>query len=286
MSRMRTTSHLGSRVGPVGQLRNLFAYRELLVNLARTELRIRYKNSVLGFLWSLLNPLLYLAVFSLVFQEILRAQIPRFAIFLLAGLLVWNFFSASLGGGAGSIIGNAPIVQKVWFPREVLPLASVGAAMVHFLLQASVLAAALLAFRHEPDWAALALLPLALLALMILAAAAALSLAVLNVHYRDTQHLLELVLLAWFWLTPIVYNHQLVADRLGGNDWIATLNPITTIVLVFQRALHNTPPGYIPDVSLWLYARNTLIVTGVACMLLAGAFRLFRRLEGSLAESI
>jgi ABC-2 type transport system permease protein len=270
----------------VGQLRNVVSYRELLVNLTRTELKIRYKNSVLGFLWSLLNPLLYLVVFSLVFQEILRAQIPRFAIFLLSGLLVWNFFSASLIGGAGSIIGNAPIVQKIWFPREVLPLASIGAAMVHFLLQTAVLAGALLLFRHEPDWAALALLPLALLALTLLAAAAALTLAVLNVHYRDTQHLLELMLLAWFWLTPIVYNHQLLANRLGGNDWVAMLNPITSVVLVFQRALHNPPPGYIPDVSLWLYARNTMLLTVAAALLLAASLRLFNRLEVDLAESI
>jgi len=286
MSRERTTNEARRREGAFRRCRTVFTYRELLVNLTRTELRIKYKNSVLGFLWSLLNPVLYLVVFSLVFQEILRAQIPRFAIFLLSGLLVWNFFSASLGGGAGSIIGNAPIVQKVWFPREVLPLASVGAAMVHFLLQALVLAGALLLFRHEPDWAALALLPLALLALTLLAAAAALALAVLNVHYRDTQHLLELVLMAWFWLTPIVYNHQLIADRLGTNDWVAMLNPITSVVLVFQRALHNPPPGYIPDVSLWLYTRNTVLLTVAAFLVLAGSLRLFGRLEGDLAENI
>ena len=286
MSRERTTNEARRREGAFRRCRTVFTYRGLLVNLTRTELRIKYKNSVLGFLWSLLNPVLYLVVFSLVFQEILRAQIPRFAIFLLSGLLVWNFFSASLIGGAGSIIGNAPIVQKVWFPREVLPLASVGAAMVHFLLQALVLTGALLLFRHEPDWAALALLPLALLALTLLAAAAALALSVLNVHYRDTQHLLELVLMAWFWLTPIVYNHQLIADRLGTNDWVAMLNPITSVVLVFQRALHNPPPGYIPDISLWLYARNTALLTVAAFLLLAGSLRLFGRLEGDLAENI
>ena len=108
----------------------------------------------------------------------------------------------------------------------------------------------------------------------------------LNVHYRDTQHLLELVLMAWFWLTPIVYNHQLIADRRGANDWVAMLNPITSVVLVFQRALHNPPPGYIPDVSLWLYTRNTVLLTAAAFLLLAGSLRLFGRLEGDLAENI
>ncbi len=285
-SRVRTANQAGRRETPLKRCRTIFTYRELLINLTRTELRIKYKNSVLGFLWSLLNPVLYLVVFSLVFQEILRTQIPRFAIFLLAGLLVWNFFSTSLASGALSIVANASIVQKVWFPREILPLASVGAAMVHFLLQALVLVGALLLFRQEPDWEALALLPLSLLALTLLAVAAALALAVLNVHYRDTQHLLELVLLAWFWLTPIVYNHQLIADRFGSNGWVAMLNPITSVVLVFQRALHNPPPGYIPDVSLWLYARNTVLLIFAGSLLLAGSLRLFNRLDGSLAENI
>tara|TARA_Y100000588_G_scaffold303835_1_gene326446 strand:+ start:1158 stop:2015 length:858 start_codon:yes stop_codon:yes gene_type:complete len=285
MKRARTT--IGPhRVGVVERLRTVFAYRELLVNLSRTSLRIRYKNSMLGFLWSLLNPLLYLVVFSVVFQEILRTQIPEFAIFLLSGLLVWNFFSASLGSGAESIIGNAPIVQKIWFPREVLPLAAVGSAMVHFLLQASVLAAALLAFRHEPDWAALALLPLSLFTLTVLATALSLVLAVLNALFRDTRHLLELALLAWFWLTPVVYNHQLVADRLGNVDWLALLNPVTTVVLVFQQALHNPPPGYLPDLSVAGHLRNTLVLLGFCVLALFAAFRTFGRLEGSLAERL
>ena len=269
-----------------GNFRRIFIYRELLFNLTRTELRLRYKNSVLGFLWSLLNPLLYLVVFSVVFQEFLRTQIPQFAIFLLSGLLVWNFISAGLGAGTGSIIGNASIVQKVWFPREVLPLASVGAALVHFFLQIIVLAAALLFFHHEPNWQALALLPFALLTVVLFVTAGALSLSVLNVYYRDVQHLLEVTLLAWFWLTPVVYNHSLVASRLGDNDWIAFLNPATSIVLLFQRALHNTPPGYIPDDSLWYYFRNVSIIFVVSFVFLALSFRLFRRLDGQLAERI
>ena len=269
-----------------GNFRRIFIYRELLFNLTRTELRLRYKNSVLGFLWSLLNPLLFLVVFSVVFQEFLRTQIPQFAIFLLSGLLVWNFISAGLGAGTGSIIGNASIVQKVWFPREVLPLASVGAALVHFFLQIIVLAAALLFFHHEPNWQALALLPFALLTVVLFVTAGALSLSALNVYYRDVQHLLEVTLLAWFWLTPVVYNHSLVASRLGDNDWIAFLNPATSIVLLFQRALHNTPPGYIPDVSLWYYFRNVSIIFVVSFVFLALSFRLFRRLDGQLAERI
>src|SRR6476619_6337753 len=106
--------------------------RELLVGMVRNELKIKYKNSVLGFAWSLLNPLLYLVVFYIAFQKILQAGIPNFAIWLLSGLLVWNLFSTGLGGATGSVVGNSALVKKVSFPREILPLAAVGSTVVHF----------------------------------------------------------------------------------------------------------------------------------------------------------
>ena len=286
MTEKQETPNRAYTAGSSGSIRKIFSYRELLFNLTKTELQLRYKNSVLGFIWSLLNPLLYLVVFSLVFQEILRTQIPMFAIFLLSGLLIWNFFSSSLNSGTGAIIGNASIVKKIWFPREVLPLASVGASAIHFFLQASVLILALVIFQHEPNWAAVSLLPLALLTVVVLASAGAITLSALNVHYRDVQHFLEISLLAWFWLTPIVYNYNLVADRLGDSDWISMLNPITPVVLSFQKALHNPPEGYLPDVSLWQYLQNLALVLFVGLVLLAGSLRLFRRLDSQLADKL
>ena len=107
----------------------MWEYRELLGNLIRKELKVKYKNSALGFLWSLLNPMLYLVVFYVVFTSSSPPSIPYFPIFLLSGLLPWNLFSAGLGGGTGSIVSNAGLVNKVWFPREILPLASIGAAL-------------------------------------------------------------------------------------------------------------------------------------------------------------
>ena len=118
-------------------------YHELLVALVRKELKVRYKGSTLGFLWSLLNPLLYLAVFYYVFEVVLEAGIPNFAIFLLSGLLAWNLFSSSLLTGTGAIVDNGALVKKVYFPREILPLANVGASLVHFFLQLIVMAFAL-----------------------------------------------------------------------------------------------------------------------------------------------
>ena len=130
--------------------------------MVRTELKVRYKNSALGFAWSLVNPLLYLVVFYIAFDLILGAGIPAFPLFLLSGLLVWNLFSAGLGAATGAVVGNAGLIKKVSFPREILPLASIGAALVHFFLQSAVLAAAFLVTRWNVAWAYIPLLPLAL----------------------------------------------------------------------------------------------------------------------------
>jgi ABC-2 type transport system permease protein len=140
---------------------NVWRYRELLVSLVRKELKVKYKNSVLGFVWSLLNPALYLVVFYVVFKYFLGAGLPLFAIFLLAGLLPWNLFGVALGAATGSIVQNPSLVTKVWFPREILPLASIGAGLVHFVLQTIVLFAALLIFRHAPSPTFLAITPVA-----------------------------------------------------------------------------------------------------------------------------
>ncbi len=285
----RTNVHTPSqRPGPIRRIRQVIEYRELLGNLTRKELKVKYKNSVLGFLWSLLNPLLYLIVFSLVFQEILRAQVPLFGVFLLSGLVAWNLFLGGLTGATGSIVSNAPLVQKVWFPREILALASIGAALVHFFLQLLVLFGALLVFQHAPAWGYLPALVLALAVLLTLTTAIGVALSAINVYLRDTQHLLELVLLAWFWLTAIVYPIRLVTDRLGEWDWVALLNPMIPIVLTFQRVIYNpaVEDNILPEEPLSWYLRNLSFVGIGALLALWGALVIFGRLEDDLGEEI
>ena len=272
----------------------IWRYRELLLNLVRKELKVRYKNSSLGFLWSMLNPLMYLVVFYVVFQLVLKAGIPFFPVFLLSGLLAWNLFSASLAGATGSITGNASLVNKVWFPREILPLASIGANFVHFLLQGLVLVGALVAFRFDVDWGYVWLVLPALLALLLLTAALAIFLAAANVYARDTQHLLELALLAWIWMTPIIYQWDLQARVIAERGWspqLTLLNPMTSITLAFQRSLYGiavTDDGarQLPlESSLW-YFRNLAVVSVVSAVLLVLAMRLFARIEGSFSEEL
>ncbi|MEX2659878.1 MAG: ABC transporter permease [Acidimicrobiales bacterium] len=300
-SRRQGTSAATTVVKPrrsvIEHLRGVWSYRELLLGMVRKELKVKYKNSALGFVWSMLNPAMYLVVFYVVFQVVLGSGIPYFPIFLLSGLLAWNLWSVSLGGATGSIVGNSSLINKVYFPREILPLASVGANLVHFFLQGIVLILGLIVFRFEVDLAYLWLAVPALLVLLLLTSAIGIFLACANVYARDTQHLLELALLAWFWMTPIVYQWALPASKLAENGLpttLALLNPMTSIVLAFQRAFYgilylpeDRGGGQIlPDASSLWYFRNLAIVGAAALVLFVLAVRLFDRLEANFAEEL
>ena len=280
------------------RLQAVWRYRELLVGLVRKELKVKYKDSSLGFFWSMLNPAMYLAVFYVVFQVILGSGIPYFAIFLLSGLLAWNLFSASLTAATGSIVNNGSLVNKVYFPREILPLSTVGANLVHFFLQVLVLLTALAVFRYGVDFEYLWLVLPALVVLLLLAAGIAILFAALNVYARDLQHLLELVLLAWFWMTPIVYPWQLQADQLaerGATSALTLLNPVTPVVITLQRAIYGTDSFVgddgtttfiLPDEGPLWYLRNLGIIGLVAIALLVFAVHVFGRLEANFAEEL
>jgi len=288
MARVRTAPRtITQRTTVAGSIREIVGHHELLLNLVRLELKAKYKASALGFAWSLLNPAMYLVVFYVAFDVILGAGIPRFPIYLLSGLLVWNFFTAAVTSGTGSVVAGSGLVKKVWFPREILPLASVGAALVHFFLQLLVLVLALAAVRHPVGWAEIPLVPLALVDLILLAAGLVLLLSAANVYLRDMSHFVELALMAWFWITPIVYPFSQLTQAIGGRASIALMNPVTPIVLVFQRALYGEF-GHVldPNLTLAWYARNLAIVTAGVVALAAFALRVFNRLEGNLAEEL
>src|SRR6266568_1977050 len=211
---------------------------ELLANLVRKDLKVKYKNSALGFLWSLANPLLYLVVFDLVFSVFLKNGVPYYAVMFMSGLLVWNFFNLSTLSATGVVVGSANLVRKVRFPRVVLPLASVGFAAVHFVLQMLVFFAFLLVFYRAFIGPQLVLLLPALAVVLVFTVAMALLVSALNVRYRDVEHLLEILLLAWFWLTPIVYPIRVVQEQLVPKHLFALFmaNPMTAVVTSIQRA--------------------------------------------------
>ena len=295
----RPTRVSSARVGLWDRVKEIWRYRELLVAFSRTELKVKYKNSVLGFAWSMLNPALYLVVYWVVFDLILGTGIPNFPIFLLSGILVWNLFATSLGSATSSVVANAGLVRKVAFPREILPLASVGAALVHFFLQAIVLVMALVIFQYNVAWSYLPLLPVALFALLFFVAALGILLGSINVYLRDTAHFVELALIAWFFMTPIVYPYETVAAKLGNHSWVFLLNPITDIVLTFQRAIYGQVSGaktvdgvttitkILPQgVDQWWYLWHLGLVILASAVLFVLALVVFGRAEGNFAEEL
>jgi ABC-2 type transport system permease protein len=261
----------------------------LLGNLARKELKVRYKSSVLGVLWSMLNPILYLAVFSVVFTVFLPGQVEDYPIYLLSGLLPWTLFSTSLQGATVSVVGNAELVAKVAFPREALPLAAIRAQTVNFLFQLVVLAVFMVAFTYPFLGPGLLLVPAALVVLLLFATAVGFATAALNVRYRDTGHLVELAVLAWFWSTPIVYPARAVAERLGPWFRLYLANPMTNIVLAFQRGLYGGNPDNQDELLVtnlrWYWGRLGIIALASLALLLL-TWRLFFRMSGDFAEEL
>lgn len=270
----------------------IWRYRELLVGLTRKELKVRYKDSVLGFVWSMIQPVFLLAVYAVVFS-ILGAGFARFPIWLLCGLVLWNFVSTCLATSVQSITANAYLVSKVRFPRAVLPLSNVSAALVHLGLQLVALSIVLAVSRHGVAWDYVWLLVPAIITITTLCSALSVMLAALNVKARDTQHLLDLAMLAWFWLTPIIYEYARGASGIDGKGLPAGLmliNPITPVVICFQRALYGRSfvdqTLLLPDNGPLWYLRNVAIVFVVSVGLLCVALRAFDRAEANFAEDL
>jgi ABC-2 type transport system permease protein len=287
-----------SRIGEI------YAHREILLNLVRKELKVKYTASVLGAVWSLLNPIVFLAVFSFV-SLVLNNNLPDYPVYLLAGLLPWNLFSGSITQASESVLGNSNLVKKVYFPREILPLSAVGVALVDFVLQMAVLLLFILAtgyaFTHIDGVAFLVLFPLGFLTLLVFSVAVSFYVSALNVRYRDVRHLLNIGLLVWFWATPIVYasgfvQSKLEAYRIAGVRAfdLYMLNPLASIVGAFQRALYGvvdplpspSDPSVLFDVSLRWLTGVVGVVLVVSLGLLWFAWRTFFRLSGDFAEEL
>ena len=263
---------------------------ELLTGLIGKDLKVKYQGSVLGFLWSLANPLVLLVVYSFVFQVVLGSTIPRFGYYLLSGLLIWNAFSGSVGMATDSVVANAGLVKKVHFPLGVLPLTAIGFNAVHYGLQLIVLVAAMTATGDTGYLGAnlLLLIPAVVVALTVTTGLAFL-VAALNVRYRDTKHLVEIVLMAGFWVSPIVYSIQLVKGKTVHHHWLYEvyfLNPMTSVVAASQRALYSNDLSRLASRGLIVYVERLGLSMLVALPLLALGLFTYRRMSADFAEEL
>ncbi|MCU1444225.1 MAG: transporter permease [Cryobacterium sp.] len=275
-------------------LKEVLDSRELLANLTLREIRGQYKRTIFGQLWSLVNPLATMLVYTIVFAFILRitpepgnpSGLDIFAVWLLCGLLPWAFFSNVVQQGMGSLIANAGLVQKVYFSRIVLPLSKVGSVGYNWLFEMGVLVVVLvLCGAFVWPWLPFVLVMMVLLA--IFAAGLALMLAVANVHFRDTQWFVSIVMQIWMYLTPIIYPLSLVAEQsknyggLFGTSItildVYRINPMERFVAVFRQLLYD---------NRWPDPQDVLLCATWAVGALAVGVWVFRKNEKGLAEAL
>lgn len=267
-------------------LRELVATRELLANLTMRDVKGQYRRTVLGQLWSVINPIATMLVYTVVFALIFNAR-PRpgdpsgidiYPLWLMSGLLAWSFFTRVVNSGLNSIVSNAGLIKKVYFPRMHLPLSVMLSTGITWSVELSVLAIAIWIFGGFPlPW--LPLLVVAMVLLAMFAVGLAMMLAVLNVHFRDTQHFVSIVLQMWMYLTPIIYPIQLVQDasvRYGAWLYdVYRLNPMERFVQVFRNLLYDNRLPALDD---------SLYCLGTAVIVFALGYLVFSRNEKKLAE--
>ena len=262
-------------------LGSLLRYRGLIQSLVARELKARYRGSVLGFVWSFVNPLLLLSIYSFVFTTIMRndvaAETKPFAVFLFCGLLPWTWFSASLTEATSSLISGGNLIKKVLFPAEVLPIVSVLANMVHFVLGLVILAAFMILFRHYPDPGGLPWFLVVVAIQLVFTLGLAFALSALTVHFRDVRDLLTNALTLWFFATPIIYPY--FQENVRKYKLLFDLNPFTHLAISYQEILFYAggPFGH----WKWLLALGAASVV----LFLAG-YWLFDRLRDSFAEAV
>ena len=268
-------------------IRNVVSHREMLGLLVRRDLKARYKDSTLGFLWSLIRPLVQLLLYFIVMGQFLGAArfIPDFAVYVFTGLSALGLFTDIVVGGTSSIVTNSGLVKKVYLPREVFPLASVGSGLFNFGIQLIVLIGATILVGKPPfHWEIFYAIP-ALFVLVVYGAALALLFSAVNVYLRDTQYLVEVVTMLLFWASPVVYSWQMVKTLVASPALLEmyTDNPLTLAVLGFQRAFWVAGEEVEWPGGLLL---RLVVASAVGIVLLFLCHRVFVRMQGNFAQEL
>lgn len=216
-------------------INELYHYREMIASLVRKGLRGRYKGSVLGFLWTFLNPLLQLVVYTIVFSSIMKVGINKFYLFLFVALIPWMFFSTSVTGGASSIISEANLIKKVYFPRQVLPISYVTTAFVNMALTFMIVFLALVVGGIGINIKALVYLPVIMAVEYLLALGIAMLTSALTVFFRDLEYILGIITMAWMYMTPVMYDVDMIPEQ---YVTFFQLNPMTPIIIAYRDILY------------------------------------------------
>ena len=273
--------------GTADSIRGVWRYRELLDLLVRRELKSRYKDSALGFVWSLIRPLTQLLVYYVAIGKFLGAErsIPDFAIYIFTGLTAWALFAEIVSAGTGSIVANGGLVKKIYLPREVFPLSVIGSAIFNFVIQFAILFVATLFAGYPPTVIGLGYVGLGTVVLLVYATAAAFLLSAINVYLRDIQYLVEVVLMVGFWLSPIVYAWSFVSSAIQSEflNALYLANPVTLAVLAFQRGMWVAGSDQPQPSALGV---RLLIALAIGIPVLWICQRVFARLQNNFAQEL
>lgn len=257
----------------MSNLKEIYDYREMIWMLVRRDLRGRYKGSMLGFLWTFLNPLLQLMVYTVVFSFIMRAGIEKYYLFLFVALIPWMFMATSVQGGATCIIAQKSLVSKIYFPRQVLPIAHVTTCFVNMLL-CFVVVFIVSGISVGINFKVLPFLIPTMIIEYILALGIALIVSGITVYFRDMEHILGIFVMAWQFLSPIMYSIDMVPEALRG---VFMLNPMSAIIIAYRNIVYEKCA---PDMSTMLLA----LVTGVVFLVIG--WKLFERMQKHFAEEL
>lgn len=253
---------------------SLYQYRQMIISLVKKDLRGRYQRSVLGFLWTFINPLLQLCIYTIVFSTIMRAGIEDFYIFLFVALVPWIFFSSCLQSGSTIILSNQDLVKKIYFPRMVLPIAYVVSSFINMLLTFIVVFAVLLVTGYGINLMAVLFLPLVMLVEFILALGIALITSACTVYLRDLEHILGIVSMAWMYLTPILYSAEMVPEKFRA---LFNMNPLSPVIQAYREILYYKQ---IPRIATLTNAALIGVVVMIIGMLV------FNRLQKGFIEEL
>lgn len=254
----------------------IFEYKELLINLTVKELKLKYRNSVLGFFWSFLNPIMTMIVYTFVFTFIIPNKDELYTVKLLAALLPWQFFQAAVQGSTNSIVSNSNLIKKVYFPREIIPLSIILSSFVNFVITLVILFAAMIIYHIKVGFV-IFLYPVVLILLLLFSIGLSFILSSLNVLYRDISHFVEIIFMLWMYLTPVIYPIEYV-DKLPKIGRVCfQLNPMTMVVESCRRVL------LYDSLPKWFYIAGLIIID---ILILIVGNKIFRKIEKVFAEEI
>jgi len=254
--------------------KELYNYRQMIFSLVKRDLRGRYKGSVFGFLWTFLNPLLQLVVYTFVFAFLLKSDIENYYLFLFVALIPWLFFSTAITGGSGSVLHQSGMVTKIYFPREVLPISHVTSAFINMLYSFIVVFAVIIIARVPVSPVALLYLPVVMIVEYFLALGITMLVSAITVYFRDLEFILSIFMMAWQYLTPVMYSVDIVPEHLMR---LFMLNPMTPITIAYRDILYYAKA---PDLS------TLLLAIGMSAAFMLIGFWAFGRLKKRFAEEM